>query len=201
MGHWDPLLGQQVCGRPWHCPQSAPLPWDTLAQHVKTLPLDLQRHRTTAWPHILGMGFLDLKLALATLIFVCLKGSQRNYHSKNCMALLHGLCCLQKWEFSLGWQSHTDPLCKSSFLTETNYWKSNLVLFYPLSHLQSRTFLPPVHLRCSFICFDKEHVCTRVHTHMYIQPHVVHVLEPHAHASAAKVVLSFYLTGYDKDKL
>lgn len=78
-----------------------------------------------------------------SIVFVCLKGSQRNYHSKNCIALLYSLCCLQKWDFSLGWQPHTNPLCKSSFLNETNYSKSNLVLFYPLSHLQNRIFLPP----------------------------------------------------------
>lgn len=55
-----------------------------------------------------------------SIIFVCLKGSQRDYHSKNCITLLHGLCCLQKWDFSLGWQSHTNPPSKSSFFSEQN---------------------------------------------------------------------------------
>lgn len=55
-----------------------------------------------------------------SIVFVYLKGSQRNYRSKNCIALLHGLCCLQKWDFSLGWQPHTNPPCKSSFLNQTN---------------------------------------------------------------------------------
>lgn len=136
-----------------------------------------------------------------SIIFVCLKGSQRNYHSKNCIALLRGLCCLQKWDFSPGWQSHTNPLCKSSFSNETNYGKSNLVLFYPLSHSKTEFFLPLCISDAALSVLIKN---TRAHVFVPTCAYGrtwVQVLEPHAHASAAKVVLSFYLAGYDKDKL
>lgn len=202
MGHWDPLLGQEVCGRPWHCPQSAPLPWDTLAQHIKTLPLDLQRHRTTPWPHILGMGFLDLKLALATLLYLFVWKEAKEIITQRTASL----CCMGCAAFTSGispWDGSHTPIPSANLPFWPRQIIEKVIWFYFTQCLTSKTelFFPPVHLRCSFDCFDKEHVCTRVHTHMHTQPHVVHVLKPHAHASAAKVVLSFYPAGYDKDKL
>lgn len=77
---------------------------------------------------------------------------------------LHGLCCLQRWAFCLGWWLHTNPLCKSSFLIEIHYSKSfGLVL--PTRLLPKSELLTPVHLRCSFICFKALSVCARLYAH------------------------------------
>lgn len=115
MGHWDPLPGQQVCGRPWHCPQSAPLPWDTLAQHIKTCAMDLQWHGTTVWPHILGMCFLDLKLALATLLYLFVWKEAKEIITRRTASL----CCVACAAFRSGispWDGSHTPIPSANLL-------------------------------------------------------------------------------------
>lgn len=172
MGHWDPLPGQQVCGRPWHCPQSAPLPWDTLAQHIKTLPVDLQWHRTTVWPHILGMCFLDLKLALATLLYLFVWKEAKEIITRRTASL----CCVACAAFRSGispWDGSHTPIPSANLLFRMKQIIEK-VIWFCFTHCLTpkQSFSSPVHVRCSFVCFDQEHACTRVRTHVRVRPHV-----------------------------
>lgn len=202
MGHWDPLPGQQVCGRPWHCPQSAPLPWDTLAQHIKTLPMDLQWHRTTVWPHILGMCFLDLKLALATLLYLFVWKEAKEIITRRTASL----CCVACAAFRSGippWDGSHTPIPSANLPFRMKQIIEKVIWFYFTHCLTPKQsfFLPLCISDAALSVLIKN---TRAHVFVPTCTYGrtwVQVLEPHAHASAAKVVLSFYLAGYDKDKL
>lgn len=168
MGHWDPLPGQQVCGRPWHCPQSAPLPWDTLAQHIKTLPMDLQWHRTTVWPHILGMCFLDLKLALATLLYLFVWKEAKEIITRRTASL----CCVACAAFRSGispWDGSHTPIPSANLPFRMKQIIEKVIWFYFTHCLTPKQsfFLP--------LCISDAALSVLIkntRAHVFVQPHV-----------------------------